>query len=563
MALTREGGIRKWERNFPGWVEKCTALHGGKYTYPTNVRVGSPPRWKIPIICPEHGEFLQSPEKHAFGRGCPKCVGVGTDKVAQLKEMFPNFKFQDDLEVTNTKTQLKLSCEIHGEFSSTYNTLHNRFKAGNAPCPKCNRKSGGLIRRRSAASWVSEIEKVYGGKVELDAASITTADEKARFVCKDHGEFFSVLADVAGGHGCFKCGNEKRNATNRGTFEDFYKQAREIHGDTYEYVGSTFFDSKQPMEIVCKKHGSFMQRPNNHLALKAGCPSCAISISKGEFDLRNWLIELGFNVDSRNRSLLNGRREIDIVLPDHNIGIEYCGLYWHGEDMKERLYHAQKYEEAGENGIKLITIFEDEWLEEASKEKVKNRILSIIGKGERIYARKTECRKITWSEARVFLDKHHTASAGAPAKVCYGLYFEGELVSVAAFSMSRFGGAEWELFRFCSLGTTKVVGGLSKMFSAFLKEYEPESVVSYADRRFGNGDVYGTIGFEYDGKTEPGYYWCKSSKRYSRFDFQKHKLKTVLVKFDGTLSESENCHNDGYWRIYDCGHSRWIWRKDQ
>lgn len=29
---------------------------------------------KVIIVCPEHGEFLQSPSKHLLGQGCPKCV---------------------------------------------------------------------------------------------------------------------------------------------------------------------------------------------------------------------------------------------------------------------------------------------------------------------------------------------------------------------------------------------------------------------------------------------------------------------------------------------------------
>lgn len=56
------------------------------------------------------------------------------------------------------------------------------------------------------------------------------------------------------------------------TKEQFLVEAKEIFGDTYEYIGE-YIGFQKPMEIKCKKCGVFSQSPRNHLRSK-GCPKC-------------------------------------------------------------------------------------------------------------------------------------------------------------------------------------------------------------------------------------------------------------------------------------------------
>jgi hypothetical protein len=178
-------------------------------------------------------------------------------------------------------------------------------------------------------------------------------------------------------------------------------------------------------------------------------------------------------------------------------------------------------------------------------------------------ARETECQQISWKEARGFLDKHHLQGAGMPARVCLGLFHRGALVSVSTWGGSRFNNNyEWELLRFSGIGSDRVVGAIGKMLSRFKKDFDPRSIITYSDSRWGWGEAYRKVGFISYGDTNPGYFWCKNSERYSRYDFQKHKLVNFLRDFDPDLSEVENCHLNGYWRIFDCGHTRWVWNKD-
>lgn len=59
---------------------KAREVHGWKYDY-TKVKYINTDT-KVCIICPEHGEFWQSPHHHLNGHGCPEC---GRNDVTELK----------------------------------------------------------------------------------------------------------------------------------------------------------------------------------------------------------------------------------------------------------------------------------------------------------------------------------------------------------------------------------------------------------------------------------------------------------------------------------------------
>jgi hypothetical protein len=144
------------------------------------------------------------------------------------------------------------------------------------------------------------------------------------------------------------------------------------------------------------------------------------------------------------------------------------------------------------------------------------------------------------------------------------MYFNKELMSVMTFVKSRFDTAvEWEMSRFCSkLGHT-VIGGSSRLFSHFVKKHNPNSIVTYGDRRYFSGEVYLKLGFNFVSTTPPGYYYTVDgySTLSGRQGWQKHKLANKLLSFDPALSEWENMKMNGFDRIWDCGHSKWVWKK--
>ena len=90
--------------------------------------------------------------------------------------------------------------------------------------------------------------------------------------------------------------------------------------------------------------------------------------------------------------------------------------------------------------------------------------------------------------------------------------------------------------------------------SSFRSNYKG-SIISYANRRWSNGDLYRRLGFKEINRTSPGYYYFKENEMilYTRDRFQKHKLKDLLETFDERLTEEENMFENDYRKIYDCG----------
>ena len=272
--------------------------------------------------------------------------------------------------------------------------------------------------------------------------------------------------------------------------------------------------------------------------------------SQFEEDVVQFIISLGYTgeIIRNSRSIINPM-EIDIWFPALNLGIECNGCYWHSDPWKPKDYHKVKTDSVEAIGGKLIQLLDFEWIHK--RHIVEHRLKSALGIGERIFARKCELRKISLKEANELIALVHIQGP-ALAKINYGLYYNDILVAAMNFSKPRFSKKyEYELIRYAS--TANVIGGASKLLKAFLKEYKPESLITYADRRWSNGNLYQKIGFTKVNITSPGYWYFKGDKFKHRAVFQKHKLKQLLPIFNEELGEVENMYANGWRRIFDSG----------
>jgi hypothetical protein len=286
------------------------------------------------------------------------------------------------------------------------------------------------------------------------------------------------------------------------------------------------------------------------------CPRCYGNASRGEAELRDFIQSLGQQVQFSVRHVIPPK-ELDIYLPDHKLAIEYNGLYWHSDEKVHRNYHLDKTTECLEKGIRLIHVFENEWL--FHQDKVKSRLTTILGKFDRVFARKCEIRSISFADHSRFMKDNHIQGS-CPFKVAFGMYYNDVLVSMMSFGKARYGGAEWELLRYANTLNTRVLGGGSRLFSHFVKIYSPTSVVSYSDRRWNTGGLYNAIGFRWSHASSPNFFYSKDGlKLESRIKYQKHRLVNLLDNFDPKLSGEKNMKNHGYLRIFDCGNDVFRW----
>ena len=280
------------------------------------------------------------------------------------------------------------------------------------------------------------------------------------------------------------------------------------------------------------------------------------------YDFISQHVEADFN----NRKVISPL-ELDIFIPSKNIAIEFDGLLYHSSGYSSLsacnsleeypTYHLEKTQACIEKGIQLFHIFENEWRDK--KEIWKSVLLNALGKSEKVYARKCEIKKVPSKEAKKFLEKNHLQGA-CNSKINLGLFYNNTLISLMTFGKPRFNKEyDYELLRFCNALNTSVIGGAGKLLSYFIKNYNPKSILSYANLRWSTGNLYEQLGFTLISQSSPNYfYFNEDFILHSRIEFQKHKLKDKLENFDEKLTESENMYNNGYRKIYDCGNLVYI-----
>lgn len=268
--------------------------------------------------------------------------------------------------------------------------------------------------------------------------------------------------------------------------------------------------------------------------------------------------------------------ELDIYIPEHMFAIECNPTATHnssipdpwGCEPKSPSYHKMKTDMCEEKGIFLFHIFGYEWTHK--REIIESMIKNILGKcDQKIYARKCVVKEVDSNTATKFLNGNHRQGA-AGASVRLGLYYQGELVSLMTFGKVRntIGTSKnedlsdcWELVRFCSKLNTSVVGGASKLFQYFVREYTPARIRSFSDRAHTRGTLYQKLGFTELRRSDPGYVWVDlyTDRAYNRYNTQKQNIRKFLHDDTLDLSKSEKqiMEEHDFVQVFDCGTITW------
>lgn len=449
----------------------------------------------------------------------------------------------------NKKTKVIIICPKHGEFRQIPKNHLN-----GAGCMKCRYEE---MRKKFTVPIEERIKQfngVHNNKYDYSLIKCNyNKDSKVPIICPIHGTFGQTIGSHLSGHGCPECSRERENPYKD---EDFVTSAIEVHGNKYDYSAVDYVNNKSKVTIICPEHGKFEQIPNSHLNGR-GCPLCPAIISSGHQEIID--LFANYDVSINNRELIYPY-ELDIYIKSLNLAVEYNGNYWHSfdhiESTDQRNKHKKKHILCRDRGIDLVQIFEYDWVE--SRDIIKSIINHKLGKSEVIYARDCEIIELNNKLSSGFMNENHLYGH-KHSTIIYGLTHNGTTYSVMSFSKNKKYG--WEVNRFAHHTGHSVVGGASRLFKHFCREINPLSVLSFADARFGTGLLYKKLNFKFVCHTRPNYKYFKSNRTYSRQMFQKHKLEEKLEHFDLLLSEAQNVFNNGYRRIWDSGHYKFLWTR--
>jgi hypothetical protein len=301
------------------------------------------------------------------------------------EEVIQNFKNihgdrynYSNIEYINNSTKVTIICSKHGSFQQSP-ASHLR---GNG-CSECSGK-----KPHTTKEVVETFKKMYGDKYDYYMTDYKGALVKFKVLCKTHGVFETLYNNMLRGWACPECTSYRKNIE-----QSFLKEAKEVHGDEYDYSKVVYKNCGTNVEILCKTHGSFFQQPRNHMR-GARCQKCErFTTSK---IARNWLKTLNlpnlrtFDSPLGEFIIPETRWRVDGYDETTNTIYEFHGDYWHahpsnkryskdephprkrgtwGEVYERTLAREQKIRDLGYN---LVIIWEHEFL--ASLDSHRDRI---------------------------------------------------------------------------------------------------------------------------------------------------------------------------------------------
>ncbi len=562
------GGVKTLDSG--SFIEQALEVHGSKYDY-SKVRYTN---WKtkVRIRCPLHGWFDQVPHSHLIGYGCFKCAA----EERSAKQRLPwgefvkrsrlihgsNYKYHRN-GYESLYSKIEILCSTHGIFTQRCSD----HLSGNG-CPSCGKEESAHKRRTPLEEYSILAGRKHSNKYAYLRFIKEGRARKIEYECPMHG----TVRQWAGAHlhrgiGCPRCGRESQAEKRRLPWSEFISRATALHHEGFGYTKAQadYKNNQSILRIKCPKHGYFEVVASSFLR-GSSCPECYPAthlVSNAERQLVGYLRTLGgLGIQTSVRGLLPKNQELDIYLPEKKVAIEVNGIYWHTENFgKDASYHINKTRNCQKAGIRLLHFWDSEVQEQP--ELVQSMIAQRLGFTKQLHARKLVVEEIDQKTAAAFLKEHHLQGSSA-CKLAFALKTKkgSRIAAVMTFGIPYINrGYEWEIKRFATHQGVTVVGGASRLWSAFVKKVNPQSVITYADLRYATGDVYTKLGFTFLRNTKPNYMWVGPSYRYSRYQTQKHKLAALLGdQFDPTLSEAANMTRAKYAKLYDCGNAVFEYR---
>lgn len=294
------------------FISKCREIYGNLYDYSKVVYIHN--KQKVCVICPRHGEFWVTPNNHMRGARCPTCYGTPKKTVEQFVEqariIHGNKYDYSKVRYVDGRTKACIICPEHGEFwQSPYSHLKGH------QCPACSK-----VQRITQELFLNRSTEIHHGKYDYSKVKFEHVKKHVCIICPEHGEYWQKPNIHLRGYGCPICGGSKRL-----TNEEFIEKARLVHEDKYDYSKVQYKNTATKVCIICPEHGEFWQTPNNHL-FGAGCPTCPESNMEGE--IRHLLLNnnIVFEQEKGFDWLVYHRRMfLDFFLPEYGVAIECQG----------------------------------------------------------------------------------------------------------------------------------------------------------------------------------------------------------------------------------------------
>lgn len=212
-----------------------------------------------------------------------------------------------------------------------------------------------LMKKKTLSEFVCDARKVHGDEYDYSNVSYITNGTKVCIICHKHGDFYVTPNHHLRGCGCQKCADDERRDIEAKAFLD---KAKSMHNGKYDYSNVNYINNHIKVEIICPKHGSFMQTPKMHLS-GSGCQRCGqehkamIKIAKNrEAFIPNARKVHGAKYDYSKVVYDGHRRQVCIICPTH-------GEFWQTPEIHLNGGNCQKCNQSQlEEDVELALIDE-------------------------------------------------------------------------------------------------------------------------------------------------------------------------------------------------------------
>lgn len=157
----------------------------------------------------------------------------------------------------NARSEVSIKCATHGKF----NQRAGGHLSG-AGCPKCKKNYP-----MDTASFKERARLKHGDLYDYSKSICVGAEKNITITCKRHGDFNQIAKIHVQGSKCPKC--RKHVFDNK----SFIEKSKSIYGEKYTYLDDSFISEDIKVKVVCRKHGVFEQKMDNHFRYD-GCKKC-------------------------------------------------------------------------------------------------------------------------------------------------------------------------------------------------------------------------------------------------------------------------------------------------
>ncbi len=229
--------------NMDIFIERSNKIHNNKFDYSLVKKYSKD---KIKIICPQHGIFEQSPNKHMNGDGCSSCSGnkklnnnIFIERAINIHHNRYDYSL---VEYDGFDNKVKIICKIHGIFEQSPN-IH----LSGSGCPKCN---GGS--RKTTKYFIEECKNIHNDKYDYSLTNYINTKTNVKIICSRHGVFEQLPKHHLNGSCCPSCKESKgEKIINEYLIKNNYYFFRQKKFENCKNIYSLPFDFYLPKQNMC------------------------------------------------------------------------------------------------------------------------------------------------------------------------------------------------------------------------------------------------------------------------------------------------------------------------